>query len=933
MTPASDLGLESKPTIGTIDGIRSLHSSRQVEAIAKMNRAKPKKGRKEGNPRHGFRSNNLAFIIVCDSGDECMNHVNVFCSNDGSWRVIIYHPDSLKWWDRVGKAIRARIGPPKEPCHALVVYKDDRNATIHKAAKSIGEWVDIASLALLNPPEGAKSLFEIAMRQPGTVIVVPPDVLSSHTSLRNLWSFQDKHSDAKRKLEYDQAQSVCEWEPLVWRWNKERIAELYVRSKAQAEGSQSETSINSKRDSDRDENVRTRALELNFLRKDIEKKAATLLENPETRATVEFVLCSSPDPFLFGRVYASVTHQAPHNGKYLMAAEGSFLDAIQFAATTDCSAVLGNVQALTTRPDERFSIPIVDPMITATLLPSLFPLSSEQSYSARFDLHLGSRRIWPEHSALKACIVYMFDGQSGYMRDLARQVVQTALPNVWDALFKEEPEEEFLRALLHPEVIDLGRLHRRLDDTRRLMPIEFEVKARIYSLARFFRTLRDSMQEFLNDPSIIQALASCTNLVPETVALIGTHCLEQNSLSMQACEKAFLVDKKGVVYDSVNESLNTCTENAEEATSMLRLFLNRDRRNAIDSARIGFDELPEQGTNKILIDCAMYCGEIQWFSKDDDVEDGTWTCKKCLHRWQKRAVREAFKPRKLEHPLKLVPFSRHEYYDPQEWDEIMEVTCGNVKKLGLDYFWGKCSNEECGRICPAVSRSGACAATDGTRLADFPESVTLHDGTIIYLRSSLAALGPLGTHDTVISRTLEKYFNTAEKLMYLPGPIRRQVRNCIDKSTYILPRGVLCDTCGALGAAVEEYCPKCGMGFEPVFACVHYSCPRCKAHFCKACQGIDGIHFSGVYNKCEHACWRILGNRYSYHNKGHCARCSKERPWPKSHSLVSAGPEISAKASRLSEEMPLEKAIMLQSENLTNFTKTYQQGVHVSLIT
>merc|ERR1712113_1300234 len=271
------------------------------------------------------------------------------------------------------------------------------------------------------------------------------------------------------------------------------------------------------------------------------------------------------------------------------------------------------------------------------------------------------------------------------------------------------------------------------------------------------------------------------------------------------------------------------------------------------------------GACKALVDCAMYCGNVKWLSKDDEDEDGIWTCVPCLHRWQKRRPREAYQTRKLMHPMTLVPFKREEYYDVQDWDNIMKETDGDIAKLGVNFYWGNCSMEGCGRVCQAVSRSGVCAETDWVPLDDFAEVVILHDGLeTIQLRSILKDQGPLGLNSIVTADHLEKYFESEEKLLYLPGPLRRRVRNCIDKSTFILPRGLFCSSCTEVPeGAIDEYCPYCGMGFEPIFACLHYNCPRCKKHFCKACLGIDGMHFHGVYNPGSHVCWRVLRNRYS----------------------------------------------------------------------
>jgi len=279
------------------------------------------------------------------------------------------------------------------------------------------------------------------------------------------------------------------------------------------------------------------------------------------------------------------------------------------------------------------------------------------------------------------------------------------------------------------------------------------------------------------------------------------------------------------------------------------------------------------------------------------------------------------------------PFKREEYYDADDWDKIMEATDNDISKLGVDFYWGKCSQDGCGRICQALPRSGACAETDGVPLDDFEEVLTINDGyERIWLRSTLETMAPLGPNLVVTADCLEKYFNSEEKLLYLPGPLRRRVRNCIDRSTYILPRGLLCSSCALPKNAVDEYCPYCGTGFEPVFACVHYRCPQCRKSFCKACLGIDGIHYDGVYNARSHVCWRVLGNRYAYHNIGYCAKCNRKRPWPKSHALVSAGPQIMKKAmEKDTHGMNIAEAIKMQSANLKTFTDHYEEGKDIFL--
>ena len=67
-----------------------------------------------------------------------------------------------------------------------------------------------------------------------------------------------------------------------------------------------------------------------------------------------------------------------------------------------------------------------------------------------------------------------------------------------------------------------------------------------------------------------------------------------------------------------------------------------------------------------------------------------------------------------------------------------------------------------------VARYGAYAETNGVSLCNFPETVILNDGygDIIYLRQALEALGSLGTDDSVTTQSLEKYFDSEEKLVY-----------------------------------------------------------------------------------------------------------------------------------------------------------------------
>jgi hypothetical protein len=606
---------------------------------------------------------------------------------------------------------------------------------------------------------------------------------------------------------------------------------------------------------------------------------------------------------------------------------------------------------------QQFSIPVIrnSAMMTFRLIPALFKtgVKDDNNGAYIYDSVLGSRRIWPEHMALKASILYLFQGQPGPLWDLALQVVQNALPKTWELVTREPPEEIFLRALSHPDVVETGRLLRRCnknpDDNdgtttprpaQLLLPSKLDIMSRIYALGRFVRTLEDSSDSMnvriSKGPAVCQAVASTMKLHQKQVgAIVHEVCQKKTSLSLEACTNIAQIqgDEEGQGHDT------SMTPEAMEVLGMLALFLNHDRKSLRDASCITassyhssvVQQQQNYTTTKALVDCAMYCGTVRWLSQDDEEEEGIWSCLPCLHRWQKRGhPREAYQTRKLMHPMKMIPFTREEYYDPDDWDKIMEATDGDISKLGAQFYWGKCSTDDCGSVCRAVARTGACAETDGLPLDDFPETVNLNDGeNTIQLRRSLAALGPLGPNSFVTADNLEKYFNSDEKLeMYLPGPVRRRVRNCIDKSTYILPRGLLCDRCGVVpDNAVEDYCPYCGTGFEPVFACVHYSCPQCGKHFCKACSGIDGIHFHGVYSSHKHVCWRVLGNRYSYHNKGLCAKCNKERPWPTSHALVSAGPAIRRKAR--TAEVPIETAIQMQSFNLKAFTDRYKEAVEI----
>ena len=85
---------------------------------------------------------------------------------------------------------------------------------------------------------------------------------------------------------------------------------------------------------------------------------------------------------------------------------------------------------------------------------------------------------------------------------LSMQVVKGALPITWDVLFQEAPDEAFLRALFHPDVVEAGRLLRHGNNTDgtsvQLLPPHFDTCSRIFTLGRFVRTL-DEPDILLNE--------------------------------------------------------------------------------------------------------------------------------------------------------------------------------------------------------------------------------------------------------------------------------------------------------------------------------------------------------------------------------------------------------------------------------------------------
>ena len=902
--------------------------------------------------REDFRKSTTPIAVICHSN--WTSKTETFCSKAGRWKVIVHNPDTGKWWDRLQKSSRIRHGPP-ESCHAIVVYQhqdDVNNEMTQKAIKLLGERSEISSVTLLDGPpimceelEGAdKPIF----------IVENQLLLCSFMELRRLWAFQDAHDvklESTRQIEFQQVPQVCqEWSCLKWRWNGPRLKDLYQRLRYDAE--EEKDCVHAEEEKAGYQGVLGYS-KIFKLRRDLEEKALLLLANPETENVADFVLGggATKNDSLFGRIHASaiasVSLTLGENARYLIVSpqrkETPTLNAYDYATASNCTKIMEQlkfVSGLELTRKEQFAIPVgSSAMTTVSLIPALFPTGIRYDrISDNFDNVLGSRRVWEEYIALKASIVYLFQGRPGPVWDLTMQVVKDALPRTWDLLMKEAPDEVFLQALLHPDVVEAGRFLRRHKESNgtitTFVPSSFDAMSRIFALARFVRTL-DAPKTTLDDMAVKGAIACTMKVSQEQVEAVIQAC-KFGPLSVDVCENILRIEQPTTQNQQSKMSDGSdITSRVMEVLGMLGIFLNRDRKSQHDFSRFGpsCTNVKPCATTKALVDCAMYCGSIRWLSENDSEEEGIWTCQPCLHRWQKRGPREAYQTRKLMHPMTLTPFCREEYYDGKEWDNIMEATRGEISKLGKEFYWGNCSIAGCGRVCQAVARHGACSETDGVPLDDFPETVVLNDGyETVQLRRSLSP-GAFGLQNIVTSDILEKYFDSEEKLMYLQGPLRRRVRNCIDKSTYILPRGLLCNKCGSIpNDAIDDYCPYCGLGFEPVFACIHYTCPQCKKHFCKACLGIDGIHYKGVYNASSHVCWRILGNRYSYHNEGFCAKCNKKRPWPKTHALVSAGPSILRKAMDWGDEgIPLANAIKMQAPNLKAFTERYRQGVDIFL--
>lgn len=911
------------------------------------------RGRAKGGRQKEERKSVRPIVVVCCSDD--FKATGAFLSKTGQWQVVLHNPDTGKWWDRLAHGPRARHGPPDGLCHLVAMYRAEFQDQVQNTVKEIGESVDVATLVLLNATDRVRGEFEMVML-PGTISAISD---LAYQSIRELWAVQDANDKPTPALKLSQIHDICSWPPLKWRWNRERLSDLYLRLRfpestnpegdragfkhRRVEDNNETTSEEGKAELNEDALQR-----LHSLRRTFEFKAASFLADTDTERMANSILSAATDRCLFGQIHARFS--CARVSQFLVAPAGAALDAHRYATSNDCTGSLGQLRVVPSPSQDAFCIPVGNPMITACLLPSLFrTLSIERkgcaATSSRFDSVLGSRRIWEEHAALRACILYVFEGSPGPLWQISIQAVQSALPRTWELLFHEPPDEEFLRALLHPDIVDAGRLRRDFrgsdngggDAEPRQIPSHFEAMSRIYSLGRFIRTLRDSSAlDVLEGEAVRRAVSDTMKVTRDQLdAVINDMSATGGTVSPKACTEIARISSTACPAAAEREGAEM-TPKAREALAMLGLFLFRDRRSVHDASR-GEAERDETSsfphgttTTRAMADCAMFCGAIRWLSADDD-DEGIWTCSPCMHRWQKRGSNEAYQTRKMLHPMKMVPFRREEYYNAADWDAVMEATGSDVSKLGIDHYWGKCTTDGCGRVCRAVPRSGACAETDGVPLQDFPEIVSVDDGSeVLGLRQSLGkGLDPSTSPNTTVpSADLEAYFDSEEKLMHLPGGLRRRVRNCIDKSRYILPENVLCDQCDLPEDTIDEYCPHCGTGFEPVFACVHYSCPHCAKHFCKACLGIDGVHFSGVYSN-EHVCWKILGNRYAYQNRGFCAQCGKERPWPKSHALESAGPEIRRLAQDMEGGMPMDVAVGMQSSNLRAFTERYAEAVTI----
>jgi hypothetical protein len=667
-----------------------------------MKRGKTKGGQQRSNLQGQTRQNTHPIIIICHSQDPWLSNNEAaasFCSKGTTtttrWQVIVHHPDVGQWWDRLEKHKRLRNGPPSnELCHVLVVYQPpatvqqgdgrQRNEQVHTAALHMGEKVEIASVALMHPPDGVQEQLDMALGGIAncSVLVVDPTLTQNDVAMRHLWSFQDSHSHPRSKLRIDQVTEVCEWDPLLWRWNGPRLRDLYLRLKLVEDdngtvGSSKDDSIEATAPLRSNDDLHDRSIRLHRLRREMEQKAAMLLRDPVCEFVADYILGASPDPLMFGRVHALLTYNVPaDNAKYLCvttAAKACLLTAYQFVTATDCSTAIGQVAVVDSQPKGQFSIPLGNPMITMALLPALFPSTpvrhqpeQQKQKQLRFDSTLGSRRIWTEHMALKASILYLFEGTPGRLRDLAHEVVGTALPTVWSMLFRDPADESLLRALFHPDVMDLGRLSRNLGSTNehdsRLIPMDWENMARIYTLSRFIRTLPVSMATTMENHSVHRAVASVMKVSRECVGAIVAARQIGKVFDQQLCETVLQTNQKTQTLSGTPSDArmaagdNEFTLEAMEALGMLSVFLKRDRTTLsdapVESAAADAGQDWSFFSSKILIDCAMYCGEVRWLPKEDEDEDGLWTCLACLHRWQKRGPCHAYQTRKLMHPMK-----------------------------------------------------------------------------------------------------------------------------------------------------------------------------------------------------------------------------------------------------------------------------------------
>jgi hypothetical protein len=212
------------------------------------------------------RQNAYPLVIICHSQNTSTNDAAALfvCRSNSrqggkgttaTWQVMIYHPDVDLWWDRLEKQRRIRLGPPTSKnatgynndnaigCHVLVAYHPEtaaaaaapagNNELIHAAVLSLGEQVEILTIALLHPPLHAMTEFTTAYLTPTLVIDDDDDDdafftrSSSSYVPQRLWQFQDAHSQPRPRLRFDDVEEVVvDWDECLWRWNGPRLRDL-----------------------------------------------------------------------------------------------------------------------------------------------------------------------------------------------------------------------------------------------------------------------------------------------------------------------------------------------------------------------------------------------------------------------------------------------------------------------------------------------------------------------------------------------------------------------------------------------------------------------------------------------------------------------------------------------------------------------------------